>query len=59
MTAAWSKGQRRHYACYRCETRGCEVKSKSIPRAKMDDAFAEILKSLQPVAITEESVAQV
>lgn len=28
MTAAWSKGCRKHYAYYRCETRGCEAKSK-------------------------------
>lgn len=48
MTAAWSKGCRRYYAYYRCETRGCEAKSKSIPRAKMEDGFAEILKGLQP-----------
>ena len=48
MTAAWSKGCRRHYAYYRCETRGCEAKSKSIPRAKLEDSFAEIMKSLQP-----------
>ena len=49
MTAAWSKGKSRHYAYYRCETRGCEAKSKSVPRAKIEDGFAEILKSLQPV----------
>ena len=48
MTAAWSKGKYRHYAYYRCETRGCEAKSKSVPRAKMEDGFAEILKGLQP-----------
>ncbi|GKY88118.1 hypothetical protein STA1M1_19870 [Sinisalibacter aestuarii] len=39
---------RRHYAYYRCETRGCEAKSKSIPRAKMENAFAEIMEGLQP-----------
>ncbi len=48
MTAAWSKGCRRHYAYYRCETRGCEMKSKSVPRAKMEEAFAEIMEGLQP-----------
>lgn len=47
MTAAWSKGKYRHYAYNRCETRGCEAKSKSVPRAKMDEGFAEILKGLQ------------
>ena len=39
MTAAWSKGKYRHYAYYRCETRGCEAKSKSVPKAKMEEAF--------------------
>lgn len=48
MTAAWSKGKYKHYAYYRCETRGCEAKSKSVPRAKMEDGFAEIMKALAP-----------
>ncbi len=34
MTAAWSKGRYRHYPYYLCMTRGCEAKSKSVPRAK-------------------------
>ena len=48
MTAAWSKGCRQHYAYYRCETRGCVSKSKSVARAKLEGAFVEILKTLQP-----------
>ena len=48
MTGAWSKGKTRHYAYYRCETRGCEAKSKSIPRQKLEDGFAEIMQGLQP-----------
>ena len=48
MTAAWSKGCRQHYAYYRCGTRGCEAKGKSVPRAKMEDGFAEVMKGLQP-----------
>jgi site-specific DNA recombinase len=48
MTGAWSKGKYRHYAYYRCETRGCEAKSKSIPRAKLEDGFAEIMRRLEP-----------
>lgn len=48
MTSAWSKGCRQHYAYYRCMTRGCSEKSKSIPRAKLEDGFAEIMKTLQP-----------
>jgi len=48
MTAAWSKGKYRHYAYYRCGTRGCEMRGKSVPRAKMEEGFEEILKTLQP-----------
>ena len=48
MTAAWSKGKTKYYAYYRCETRGCEAKSKSVPRAKMESGFAEIMKALEP-----------
>jgi len=39
MTAAWSTGCRKRYAYYRCETRGCEAKSKSVARAKMEAGF--------------------
>ena len=48
MTAAWSKGKYRHYPYYFCMTRGCEAKSRSVPRAKIEDGFAEIIKGLQP-----------
>ncbi len=48
MTGAWSKGKYKHYAYYRCETRGCTQKSKSIPKAKLEDGFEDVLKSLQP-----------
>tara|TARA_R110000787_G_scaffold28730_1_gene78162 strand:+ start:4117 stop:5769 length:1653 start_codon:yes stop_codon:yes gene_type:complete len=48
MTACWSKGCRKHYPYYLCDTRGCPSKRKSIPRAKVEDGFADILKGLQP-----------
>ncbi len=48
MTAAWSKGKYKRYAYYRCETRGCEAKIKSIPRAKLEAGFEEILARLEP-----------
>ncbi len=48
MTGAWSKGCRKHYAYYRCVTRGCSQRSKSIPRAKFEAGFEEVIKSLQP-----------
>ena len=48
MTAAWSKGKYKHYPYYFCMTRGCEAKSKTVPRVKIEDGFAEIMKKLQP-----------
>ena len=48
MTACWSKGCRKHYPYYLCDTRGCASKRKSIPRAKIEDGFADVLQSLQP-----------
>lgn len=48
MNAAWSKGKYRHYAYYRCQTRTCENKGKSVAVAKMEAGFADILKSMQP-----------
>ena len=50
MTAAWSKGKYKHYPYYFCMTRGCEAKSKSVPQAKIEAGFAEIMKSLQPAS---------
>lgn len=50
MTACWSKGCRRHYAYYLCDTRDCPSKRKSISRSKIEEGFAEVLKSLQPSA---------
>lgn len=33
---------------YLCDTRGCSSKRKSIPRAKIEDGFAELIKTIQP-----------
>ena len=33
---------------YRCVARGCDLSGKSVPRAKMEDGFEEILRDLQP-----------
>lgn len=48
MTGGWSKGKTKHYAYYRCGTRGCSQKGKSVPKAKLEGGFEEVLKSLQP-----------
>jgi site-specific DNA recombinase len=48
MTAAWSKGCRRHYPYYLCDTPGCSSRRKSIPRARIDEGFETILQNMQP-----------
>ncbi|MEM1150945.1 MAG: recombinase family protein [Pseudomonadota bacterium] len=40
----------RQYAYHRCHTKGCELAGKSIPRDKLEDEFATLLKSLRPTA---------
>ena len=52
MTAAWSKGKYKRYAYYRCETRGCEAKSKSVARAKLEAGFDEIMQRMAPARKT-------
>ena len=48
MTGAWSKGKTKYFAYYRCVTRGCSRQHKSIPKARLEAGFEEIMKSLQP-----------
>jgi hypothetical protein len=50
MTGAWSKGCRKHYAYYLCQTRGCAEKGKSIPKAKLEKGLEAIMRSLTPSA---------
>jgi len=46
MTSCWSKGRSKHYLYYLCDTRDCESNRKSIPRDKIEGAFADILRGL-------------
>ncbi len=48
FTACWSKGKRKKYPYYLCDTRGCESYRKSVPRAVIEGEFETIIKSLQP-----------
>ncbi len=48
MTSCWSKGARKRYAYYLCDTKGCESYRKSVPRAKIEEGFESILQGLQP-----------
>jgi len=46
--SAWSKGRRKRYAYYVCQTKTCDSYGKSIPRAKLEGAFEELLVSISP-----------
>lgn len=48
LTASWSKGSKKHYAYYLCQTKDCEHYGKSIPRAKIEGQFEELLNDIQP-----------
>lgn len=48
LRSSWSRGCRQQYAYYLCQTKGCESYGKSIPRDRLEDEVAEIIKSLQP-----------
>ena len=48
MTSCWSKGSKKRYAYYLCDTKGCVSYRKSIPRSQIEEGFSDILKTLQP-----------
>lgn len=49
LTAGYSKGKMgKRYAYYWCQQKGCEQRSKTIARKKIEGEFSELLKALQP-----------
>lgn len=48
LTACWSQGKNRKYAYYLCPTKGCASYRKSIPRDKIESAFATLLQNMTP-----------
>ena len=49
LTAGYSKGKMgKRYAYYWCQQKGCELRSKTIARDKLEGEFAALLKTLQP-----------
>ena len=48
LTGAWSKGRSQHYGYYKCQQKECTAYGKSIPKAKMENEFGELLKSMRP-----------
>ena len=48
MTSCWSKGRKKLYPYYLCDTKACASARKSIPRADIEGGAEAILQSLQP-----------
>ncbi|MFY0620872.1 MAG: recombinase family protein [Pelagimonas sp.] len=48
LRSSWSKGKYKHYPYYLCQTKECASYGKSIPRDKVEDAFGEVIKTLEP-----------
>ena len=48
LRSSWSKGKYKRYPYYLCQNKLCSCYGKSIPRDKLEGAFGEVVKSLQP-----------
>ena len=48
MTSCWSKGRKKHYPYYLCDTPDCASRRKSVPRADVEEGAEKLLRSLQP-----------
>lgn len=48
LRSSWSKGKYKRYPYYACHAKGCDSYGKSIPRDKIEGAFAEVVKTLEP-----------
>jgi Arc/MetJ-type ribon-helix-helix transcriptional regulator len=48
MTSCWSKGRKKHYPYYLCDTPDCASRRKSVPRADIEEGAEQVLRSLQP-----------
>ena len=51
LRSSWSTGYgQKHYAYYLCQTQTCESYGKSIPRDKLENDIADVVRALQPSA---------
>ncbi|WP_185960961.1 recombinase zinc ribbon domain-containing protein [Aliiroseovarius halocynthiae] len=48
LRSSWSKGKTKYYPYYLCQSKGCDSYGKSIPRDKIEGAFADVVKTLEP-----------
>ena len=49
LRSSWSKGAKKRYAYYLCQTKTCESYGKSIPRNRIEGEFEDYLRSLTPM----------
>lgn len=49
LRSSWSKGAKKRYAYYLCQTKTCESYGKSIPRDRIEGEFEDYLRSLTPL----------
>lgn len=47
-TASWSKGRNGKFPYYRCKTKGCAVRNKSIRKEAIETEFESILSNIRP-----------
>lgn len=49
LTSCWSRSaNRRRYAYYLCQKKGCNMKGKSVRKEKIEAEFDDIMKSIKP-----------
>lgn len=48
LTAGYAKGKTKTYAYYWCQQKGCDQRSKTISRDKLEGEFEELLREVQP-----------
>lgn len=48
LTASWSTGRNGKFAYYRCKTKSCLERNKSIRKEKIEIEFEDILRKIQP-----------
>ena len=48
LTASWSSGRNKKFAYYRCKTKECHERNKSIKKGDIEGSFKEILVDVRP-----------
>ncbi len=63
VTASWSKGRNGKFPYYRCKTKGCSERNKSIRKKTIEEEFSDIIGKIKPseevLNLTKEIVGDV